>query len=533
MAQLFFEKPEIVKEIRPKLEPYLKHLLGPLDIEYISTAELTAKRDADLLEEEIKSPKRFNQISFGSDVAEKDTALLGYFISTKTFSRVNSGQASVVIGPKGSGKSSILKAIANHRGSKNSIIITPEIFATSMLRQVVDSNREVWDEDQAFVSTWIFTILIEVFKRVAEDPQGVPSAAQKRLKVFLRDNANYGELDIFTRFIGYLKKIEGVKIGNYELTIKTKMLQELYSLSAIYELVPMLRGVGGQITILLDELDQGWDNSPHANRFIASLLKAAIKIQGLGIKACVIAFLRSEIFDLIKDQLDQLDKLRSSIETIKWSEGELSDLITKRIAHSLSFPYHRTGHEMRIISSLFDSNIDGRTGFEHILSRTSLRPREVLQFISHAHRLATDDGLHKIPARTLLQAEQDFSLWKYEHLGAEYAHIYPKLRDLVMQFRAKGPVVQEADIQDAIVALKMDRGESTPPWLNTASKDIIHILYSVEFLGVLNIGSSKTKGGLISQYEFSYQRRTTSVRLTESFLIHPAFWMILEISNCD
>lgn len=43
-------------------------------------------------------------------------------------------QKGIVIGPKGSGKSSILRALASHNIAGQAIEITPEVFATSMLK---------------------------------------------------------------------------------------------------------------------------------------------------------------------------------------------------------------------------------------------------------------------------------------------------------------------------------------------------------------------------------------------------------------
>jgi energy-coupling factor transporter ATP-binding protein EcfA2 len=510
----------------------IKSLIGPADISYNTSHEFAAKRQAELLADLFRG--RFQTISFGADVAERDLNLMNYFISTKTFDRVAKGDASVVIGPKGSGKSAILKALAAYRGEKNSITITPEVFATSMLRQVINDNQGLWDEEQAFVSTWIFTILIEVFKRVAQDPRGVPPNTLKKLRAFLRDNVQYQELDMFTRFIGYLKKIEGVKIGTYEITIKTRMLQELYSLAPLYELVPSLRGAGGGIIILLDELDQGWDNSPHSNRFIASLLKAAIKIQNLGLKAHVVAFLRSEIFDLIKDQLDHLDKLRSSIEFIVWTDGELADLIIKRVAHSIKVPYQRTGYELEMLTKLFDFNIDGMPGFTYLLSRTSLRPREVLQFIRHAHRLGCDAQARGFTEDIVRKAEEDYSAWKLEHLGSEYAHIYPHLSDLIWSFRGNGPVLSDTDVFSIIKDYREGMSDSTEvPWLKSDDIDVAQVLYRVEFLGVPRPVTNKRRPGLFGMYEFAYERRAGSVRMKNSFCIHPAFWAVLEVPRIE
>lgn len=297
----------------------------------------------------------------------------------------------------------------------------------------------------------------------------------------------------------------------------------------MYEIVPGLRGAGGGILILLDELDQGWDNTPHANRFVASLLQAAIKIQSLGLKAHVIAFLRSEIFDLIKDRLDQLDKLRSSIEILKWSDGELADLVVRRIAHSLTFLEPRTGYEIAVAAALFDDTCRGMNGFSYVLSRTSLRPREVLQFVKHAHRVAVDAGQASITEDALLKAEEDFSSWKLEHVCSEYTHIYPGLKDLIWAFRGQGPVLSESDGLAAISRYNSESGGDRPLWARMDPVELLQLLYGIEFIGVPRPQTAKNRSGFAAQYEFAYERRAANIRSVASFLIHPGFWSILEI----
>lgn len=527
-GRIFFKTPMPEEEVSAPLKKYLEKTVGSSDVIFQTSETLRAENEARQFECVIKN--KFQNLSFGIDVAERDTDLLEYFISTQSFIRANEGKASVIIGPKGSGKSAILRAVQSKHGERNTIEITPEIFATSMLKQVLEDHQGLWEEDQAFVATWIFTILVEVFKRFSDNPRGVPSATLKKMRVFLHDNADYKDLDLFTRFIGYLRRIEGVKIGPYELTVKTRMLQDLYALAPLYEIVPGLRGAGGEIYILLDELDQGWDNTPHSNQFIASLLKAAIKIQSLGLNAHVITFIRSEIFDLIKDKLDQLDKLRSSIELIRWTDGELANLLLKRLAHSSSFIYTKTNHEIDIVNALFEGTFSGMKGFQYILSRTSLRPREVLQFITHAHRLAVESGYSSITQEILFKAEEDFSRWKIEHICSEYTHIYPMLKDLLWSFRSEGPAMSEPDVISVIDRYIL-QAETLPAWASISKNGLLQLLYDIEFIGVPRPRATPNRSGIVSQYEFAYERRSANVRFAQTFLIHPAFWSVLEITN--
>ncbi|HYX48158.1 MAG TPA: hypothetical protein VE843_00315, partial [Ktedonobacteraceae bacterium] len=229
---------------------------------------------------------KFAALSFGSDVAEQDNNLLEYFIETPSYDRVEQFKKGIVIGPKGSGKSSILKALTARNTSDHTIVITPEVFATSMLQQIIEEGGQNWDEERAFAATWEFSILFEVFKQMHLDRRGIPKSVQSEVARFLKSNSEFETGDLFSRFIRYLRKIQSVKVAGIEIAVKARELQALYALEPVYALVLRIRNhLRRNIVILIDELDQGWDNSDHSNRFLAGLLQAAVQIQNLGIQA--------------------------------------------------------------------------------------------------------------------------------------------------------------------------------------------------------------------------------------------------------
>jgi hypothetical protein len=232
---------------------------------------------------------------------------------------------------------------------------------------------------------------------------------------------------------------------------------------------------------------------------------------------------------LIKDRLDQLDKLRSGIEVIKWSSGELADLVVRRVAHSLNFEEPRTGHEAAIAGAMFEGTIHGLSGFDYLLSRTTFRPREVLQFMKQAHSIAVESGLTTIAAQSLLKAEEDFSSWKFEHLCSEYAHIYQGLKELIWVFRAHGPVLGESEANSIVHEYELRLDEQRQPWARISGPEMLQLLYTIEFIGVPRPASANPRVGVAGQYEFAYERRAATVRGATSFLIHPAFWSVLEV----
>lgn len=474
--------------------------------------------------------RQFKTIKFGSPVAEYDKDLAQYFVLTKSFEKARDGQTAILIGPKGSGKSAILRELVVQHEAEHCIVITPEVFATSQLSQFKSPNNSAAEEEQAFTSTWIFTIFIEVFKKVIARPQGISARELTKIRELLRTYSSFADADLFSRFIDYLKRIEQIKVGQWEISLKTRELQKLYSLEDIYSVVPALRtGLKRNILILIDELDNGWDNSTHSNRFVAGLLLAATKVQSMGLPVRVIVLIRHEMFDLVKGELDQLDKLRSSIDQISWSQGTLASLVVKRAAYSLGLKLNSVNN--RATQSLFGQSIRGVTGFDYIVSRTTSRPREVLQFVGKAHEISVEAGINTISADAILAAESEFSQWKLEHLASEYRSIYPKLADLLSVFRGMGPFVSRVELGNLISAARnalLDYSEP-PTWIKRANGEIIQILYSIDFVGIEKPGGATSSGDLADSFEFSYQRPNRNARMATEFLIHRVFWKALEV----
>lgn len=478
------------------------------------------------LERMWRQPEKFKQLDLGADVAEREEHLLEYFISTRAFHEAQEGTKTVIIGPKGSGKSAILRALSQQHGSNtHAIVITPETFATSVLQQFVENSKGLWQQRESFTSAWIFTILFEVFRRASVRPTRAKKSLRK-IREFLLDHSQYQEFDLFTRFVHRLSRIEAIKLGDYEISIKTRELQKLHGLADLYSLIPDLRKVlSDEIVVLIDELDEGWDNSEHANDFVAALMMAAIRVQSMGLRVRMVAFLRSEIFDIVKSQIDHLDKLRSSIGHIKWRHRDLAALVIRRIAYSIGAPSDDI--DVEFIHTTFPESLGSMSGFNYMVSRTSRRPREILQFIRLAHSAALEGRHAYFTRRSILVAEEEFSRWKLEHVCTEYRWIFPGLEHLLSYFRESPPILTKEQVTESVSAFLLDSTGSTPEWAPTPI-DAIQIMYQVEFLG---IKTQKPESHLLEMFDFAYDRPTANVRRSDAFMIHPAFWSSLEIRD--
>jgi hypothetical protein len=78
-------------------------------------------------------------LGFGGDVAERDERLQQYFIRTNSFRLIESHKKRIVVGPKGSGKSAILKELASN--DSQYLLITPEHYANEVLETITTDGR--------------------------------------------------------------------------------------------------------------------------------------------------------------------------------------------------------------------------------------------------------------------------------------------------------------------------------------------------------------------------------------------------------
>lgn len=536
---------EIILSDRPNTALAIPHIIGFLKREGISTEDIRVRHPSESVEAripgELAGGIRESGLSFGADVAERDDGLIRYFVTTHSYQAIRDHRRHIVVGPKGSGKSAILKELT--ADSKSSLVITPEHYATELLDAII--RTPVPTELAAFITTWKYTLLVEIFRTAVQHQIGTAESLTNIRKYLVHHGHLTSNLTLFERFMAYLGRISQVKgkLGpaETELGIETNQVEELgrlFKMDELLVLVPDLQKVLRRttLTVYVDELDQAWNNSDIANRFLISLLTAAIQLRGIAENLHVVVFLRSEIFDLIKPHLPQLDKLRSDIETLQWSRRELRDLIAKRALDSLSLPVHGKVDLDEVIKILFPGTVErtGIDGFDYAISRTSRRPRELIQICNLALEAASDLEYRLIQPDAVLRAEEEFSKWKAEHIIAEYMYIYPGMKSLVEQFRGKPRRMSYSALDAELVGiiLEAQNDPQAPSWLAEATDplQVIQILYEVELIGIEKIGTVTGDGKRPwESYDFVFSRPSGKPELSSSFLFHPGVWKALEM----
>lgn len=485
--------------------------------------------------------ERLRNLNFGAPAAERDInqGLKEYFYESESFRRLRDSQKNIVLGNRGTGKSAIFKMLAENFKQKDFQIIelAPEDYSYEILNDVLLKEKDgSWAKHGAYAAAWKYLIYVLTMKKIAERNNSFLKKSCPKIFAFIRDNHPDGVYTKLDWLISYLKRIEGVKIGQYEAGLKTRELQSLYKLEEIHSLFGELTQACSRypVAIFVDELDRGWDSSEDAKAFVAGLFQASISINQLTPNLKVYISLRKELYDNIPALYEDSQKVWDLFEVIEWEEEDLLKMITKRISHS--FPELARVSENDKWSFIFAETLDYRQtkSFNYIIDRTLYRPREVIQFCTEAKDRAFNTMNFPINYSTVSEAEFQYSESRTKDIAAEYRFQYPGLLAVFESFRGMSYNFERDDLEYHL--LQLVTGElKLPPeskWVRDQEAEyLISVLWQVGFLRAQAIGGLKAKRRSGSTYLGPHQISNLNLQNINKFHVHPMFRSFLGLKE--
>gem|GEM_PF-2642602 len=444
------------------------------------------------------------QIDFGKDTAEFDKHLSEYFLQTSAYNRVISGDKSIVIGRKGTGKTSILKyCIDNEKGSNNYIV---KIEASHSTYVKIDENlmsftSQVKNLDSSFKLGWLFTTLLAVLDKMVKDKVLFINKEEAKLYEFAKEKLGYDENDPISAIAGYvfswIKNLKSVGPIEREIEQDTtfNFFDELKIMNLIKSAIKRVSEKGKTLFLFYDKLDERWDCSDLHISFLQGLFLAIKDIKASGLNVVPIVLLRDDIFDISTANFQHIDHYRMEIEPLKWDELSILELISLRIKKSIE----KTGQKINNVSNeslwdiVFPDQIPARKqpvpAYTYMIERTLFRPRDIILFANTAKDEALNQRHNAILWDDISKAEEKFSKYKLGDLIAEVSFYYPNIHYVLNSFKKKSIGYTIEQLRDIIIEI-YSMMNNPPDWLSNED-DTIKILYSIGFL------SYTTQGGIL------------------------------------
>jgi hypothetical protein len=479
-------------------------------------------------------PNSLSMVDFGAPAAERDIerGLEEYFVESEAYNRVRSGAKRILIGGRGIGKSAIFQILARRERDAGSFVIelAPEDYSYELLTQTMASQSGgSWAKHGAYAAAWKYLIYVLIMKEVAARRVHLPKGTGGQIYKYIRDNHVNHEASRLASLVSYLKRMEGIKIGPYEATMRARELEKLYKLEEIHHLLPALREVATsrRVIVLVDELDRGWDSSEDARAFIAGLFQACISVNSLHDNLRVYMSLRQELYEEIPELYDDAQKYRDMIETIRWNSDSLLTLIANRIRHSLPA---LTGRDDKACWDVLFA--DGPGGvFPYMIDRTLYRPREIIQFCVQVLEYARDSRT-AVPLGTaaVKEAEHSYSRERTRDIAAEYRFQYPGLLSVMEAFRGRGSVLTRDDLE--LLCLELITREvptrGTKDWLEDCTPEsLTEILWATGFLRAEASPAAASPRTRTAHFIGPHQGGQYPVATAGRFQVHPMFWAYL------
>jgi hypothetical protein len=471
---------------------------------------------------------------FGDDVAENDAHLSEYFIETPTYRMALSGEKRFIIGRKGAGKSAICQQLQKQLPQTGALCIpvAPQrIQFTALKLGLRDLARWGHESDTLLQRVWYYGLLCETAFALIRLSKKQHDSDFAKITAFVEKHYNYTEPNAFARLLKttslFLQQLE-LGIGPLSVRRPDRLIDPIAVETELDNLrFPIAsfiaRNLSQGVYILIDNLDEGWDNSAEANAFVRGLLLAIYEICQPNIPVRIIVFLRSDMYDCVTRQFQHIDKYRQFQEHIYWGRKEIMDLVAQRIRVNLKV--RKPANAAEVWGMVFDEKTDSTKVPQYIIDRSLLRPREVLQFCRLAAEKADQRGHLKVTFEDISDSEREYSRWKIDDLSNEFLFAYPGLKDKILQ-RFFGGLVRFAPHQLKEVleeALTDPRDGSKLEWMENLLnvEDLIQILYDIGFL------KSRSHG---KEWQ-SARHPDFNIVLAEEFTVHPAFRRYLSIGH--
>ena len=368
--------------------------------------------------------------TFG-DVAAEDDAVLDYFLSTNAVERVERGDAFLVLGRKGTGKTAIIRYLTEGKHSPLTKALNLRGYPWNVHAAKIDHGAS---EIEAYVSSWRYLIAVELATLVVADAKGAASKCAKPLSQFLNDN--YGgtnpELsDILRPNTLRLEKfslepaVMGNKLGSVTMNRPANDHQfglELNALSnSIFDAIEATADDArlGALSLHFDELDQGLsDLTNERSKMLIGLILAARDIKRTNLRAYgsvhPVVYLRTDLWDDL--QFSDKNKISETLTFhLEWTPDSLLKLIETRLGAKLA---NNAAWEDITDGALMRGS---QSKLNHILARTFLRPRDVIRFLNTALAEAKkrkDDPL-VFTNKDIVASREDYSSYLKKELDDE------------------------------------------------------------------------------------------------------------------
>jgi hypothetical protein len=481
-------------------------------------------------------------LDMGSSTAENEFVSLGeYYVQTDQFRRTLRGEVRIVVGRKGSGKTAVFSQVRDHvRPDRKQIVLDlkPEGYQLHKFKEQVLDLLEEGTREHTITAFWEYLLLLEVAYKILEKDRllhlkdhDTYEPYQQLAKIYKEDQYSQ-EGDFSERMLRLVEQIAATFKAQHPKQTDLRLTREqVTGLLYVHDIRKLRTHIEKYLTfknglwILFDNLDKGW--SAHGLTdddllIIRCLLDASRKIeqalQGKGIDCHTIVFLRNDVYSLLVEATP--DRGKETRASLDWSEPELlRDMLKRRLVYN---GLDRKASFDELWRMIAVSLVDGEESTQYLIDRSMMRPRFLLNLLSHCRGYAINLGHDKIQADDIHRGLDAFSTDLIYDIDLEIRDVLPFAEDVLYTFFGQSARLSGQDI-NLLLGQKFDSDQR---------QKLVEILLWYGVIGVIRPDGTEA---FIYSVNYDMKRLTALLHLVpaeqRTFCINPAFWLGLEINT--
>jgi Cdc6-like AAA superfamily ATPase len=516
-----------------QIDEAVANLAGEVVTKFSSAVEEPSAIDSSWLE----------RVHFGASSAENEIAdLADYYLATDEFRRALQGEARLVVGRKGSGKSAVFFRVRDKvSSSRRNVVLDlkPDGYQLVKLKDRVLKAMDKGSQEHTITAFWHCVLILEIARAALYADKTTHRLDDSIYNTYLQLDEKYkeygydsGQGDFAERISSLIYRIEArfkPGPGGEVVELSSPQVTELIYDNDVTKLSDAIIAhlkKKGALWILFDNIDKGWtptgiDESDILT--LRALLEASRKLQrnlvAEGVEARSLVFLRNDVYELLLDRTADRGKEQKVI--VDWRDPDaLKQLVALRISASLGVEH---GELDELWARIAVSHVHGENSYQYIVDRCLMRPRYLLDLLKHArggaltlrHEKITEDDIDKAVAFFSTDVVQDTNL--------ELRDVFPAHDGLLYAFIGAKSTLSLDDAKLILMLYKID--DSLIP-------SIVNLLLWYGFLGVQDDDHE-------AQYIYNrgYNNKlfeayvNSRIEHGAALVINPAFWDGLDIEK--
>lgn len=476
------------------------------------------------------------KLHIGDAMAENEMdALSSYYISTDEYLRVLQGDANVVVGRKGMGKTALFTQLRNaKRSDKRNVVVDlkPEGYQIIKLREQIAEYTTDGAKQHLFVSFWEYLLYMEIAYKLLEKDNTrrmhdheISAVYNKLEEIYSRqESATQGDFSERLLVLSeHIRQRFQVKFGNPSTAIRftNNDVTELVYAHALPEIKTAIfdyMKLKQDVWVLFDNLDKGWPPEgidPIDALLLRCLIDATKKIQRdmrrNNIEFRSVVFVRNDVYELLmQNSADFGKEIQVSLD---WSDPSmLSNLIHARITD-------QSHDEFSSIWGQYFSRLHkGEDSFSYLLERSIMRPRNLIKMIIHCRSFAINLRKNVIDSECIEKGLKVYSNDMIKEADEELSDIEPKARGLLYKFFGEQSRLGADQVSKIITE-------------HCGAESVDSVTNYLLYFGFFGVEISGLEPKYI--FDFHYNMKLVQAVITKNvgnfrYVLNPAFWPVLE-----